>query len=325
MATERFPRILIVTNKSDITTDLVVRELRRRRVDFFRFNTEEFPTAARVHYSPTIDGVEGILSTSSGSYNLGEVTGVLYRRPGEPDTSHVIRDAASFADREAVSTLEGLWECMQGVWISRPSSIRKAEHKPLQIQVAKQLGFLVPATLVTNDLERLQLFRNNRDEIIAKSVSHGRIQSDHYHAAVFAVKLDNSEQVTRNEVAATPSIYQGFIHKKADYRVTIIGRSVFVARIDSLQHPDAVVDWRRAGSGKLTITPAKLPDSIIKSCFQMVRAFDLKFSSIDLIENQDSNFAFLDLNPNGQWGWLQLKTGESYAAAFVNELIKATE
>ena len=35
--------ILLISNKSDITTDLVVKRLHQRNILFKRFNTEDFP------------------------------------------------------------------------------------------------------------------------------------------------------------------------------------------------------------------------------------------------------------------------------------------
>lgn len=46
----------------------------------------------------------------------------------------------------------------------------------------------------------------------------------------------------------------------------------------------------------------------------MVRGFGLRFCSADLVLTPDGRHIFLDLNPNGQWLWLETEAGLPPAA-----------
>ena len=41
-------KVLLFTNKEDITTDFVVQELQQRKMDFYRFNTEELSKTVQI-------------------------------------------------------------------------------------------------------------------------------------------------------------------------------------------------------------------------------------------------------------------------------------
>jgi glutathione synthase/RimK-type ligase-like ATP-grasp enzyme len=47
----------------------------------------------------------------------------------------------------------------------------------------------------------------------------------------------------------------------------------------------------------------------------MTRALGLKFSAIDLVVDVHGDVWFLELNPNGQWGFVELATGQPIGAA----------
>jgi hypothetical protein len=42
---------------------------------------------------------------------------------------------------------------------------------------------------------------------------------------------------------------------------------------------------------------------------ELVRSLGLRFCSADLVLTPDGRHVFLDLNPNGQWLWLELEAG----------------
>lgn len=51
-----------------------------------------------------------------------------------------------------------------------------------------------------------------------------------------------------------------------------------------------------------------------------VRSFGLSFGVIDSIITPDDEFIFLEINPNGQWAWLEHKTGLNISQAFAERL-----
>jgi hypothetical protein len=53
-----------------------------------------------------------------------------------------------------------------------------------------------------------------------------------------------------------------------------------------------------------------------------MNSFGINFASIDLIVTPSGEFVFLDLNPNGQWLWLEVELGLPLVAAMADLLTK---
>jgi len=46
------------------------------------------------------------------------------------------------------------------------------------------------------------------------------------------------------------------------------------------------------------------------------------FGAIDLVLHPERGYVFLEINPNGQWGWIEDFTGLPIAAAFADLLVR---
>ncbi len=115
----------------------------------------------------------------------------------------------------------------------------------------------------------------------------------------------------------SPAIYQELVPKRFDIRVTIVGKKIFAARIDSQSDPQAAVDWRHTANPQLPHQQVTLPADIEGRLLRLMDRLELNFAAIDLIETPDGEHVFLEVNPNGQWLWLDdmLKLGISQAVA----------
>jgi glutathione synthase/RimK-type ligase-like ATP-grasp enzyme len=49
----------------------------------------------------------------------------------------------------------------------------------------------------------------------------------------------------------------------------------------------------------------QLPQEVESQCVHLTRALGLAFGAIDLILTPQGEYVFLEINPNGQWAWLQ--------------------
>ncbi len=117
-------------------------------------------------------------------------------------------------------------------------------------------------------------------------------------------------------------ILQREISKASDLRVTVVGDDVFAVSIDSQTQTETEVDWRKGDGLQLGHAITQLPDEIASRCVELVRAMDLRFGAIDLIEDREGRYWFLEINPNGQWAWLETRTGAPIASAIVDELAR---
>ena len=121
----------------------------------------------------------------------------------------------------------------------------------------------------------------------------------------------------------TPVFFQEGIQKKAEYRLTLISKHDFVCRIDAKHINDAEVtlDWGVTEPDKLVHVTDKLPIDYLNKLHQMLDEFGLNFGAFDIIRDEDDTLYFIELNPNGQWYWIEIITKMPMVRAMV-ELIE---
>ncbi len=306
--------VLIVTNKTDITADLVVLELQRRGAPYVRFNTEDFPQKVQVAWTLGTDGVDGYLRFPRVDLSLRDIRSVWYRRPSAPDIAESVRSSGfrKFARRESQEALLGLWRTLDCFWMSFPDAINYAGYKPRQLVAASRLGFRVPKTLISNSPEDAERFRSQHGQVIAKPLYSGDIEHEGHNKVVFATPIAPTNLAASRNIHLAPTLFQEYIQKELELRVTVIGTVVFAASINSQDVTGALHDWRRASPETLCFRSYQLPHPVSEKCARLVASFGLTFGTIDLAKTPSGEYVFFELNPNGQWGWLESPTGDPY-------------
>jgi glutathione synthase/RimK-type ligase-like ATP-grasp enzyme len=310
--------ILIVSNARDLTTDFVVLELQRRDLAYVRLNAEDLPRAT-VRF-----GVEAADDWSIDLFGRRiagpEISAGYFRRPGAPEPDKAIAEPAehSYCAAEWAALLRSLYPRLGGRWLNSPTAIAQAEDKPGQLILARTLGFDVPETLVTNDLVSLETFLQG-PPAVAKPLRHALLDGD-VEKVIFTSRIDKAVARDARAVAAAPFILQREIVKQVDLRVTVVGERVFAAAIHSQESVDAEVDWRQGAGGHLRHEAVHLPGEVAARCIALVKALGLGFGAIDLVLGRDGRHWFLEINPNGQWAWIESRTAQPIAAAIVEEL-----
>lgn len=307
--------VLIVTNRADITADLVILEFQRRQTPYVRFNTEDFPQLVQVSWELEDKGVDGYIRLPRTQLALRDVRSVWYRRPSPPAIAETVKTPAlrEFAYRESQEALSGLWRTLDCFWMSRPDAINLASYKPRQLKVAKELGFKVPRTLISNAPNEVERFRAECRQIVAKPLFSGIIGAEEGREIVFTTLVPDGDPCSSKGIEFAPILFQEYVPKDLELRVTVVGKKVLAASINSQQVEEAIHDWRRASVSSLLFRSYTLPKYLSEKCARLVAAFGLTFGTIDLVKTPDGSYVFLELNPNGQWGWLERATGDPYA------------
>lgn len=301
--------ILIVTNRSDYTADFLILELRRRGAPYFRLNTEDFPERLHITWQISSGDLSGYMEAAGKApTDLNEIRSIWYRRPVPPAASLLSDDpvARAFAVAESEAALEGILASLGCFWVSDPYSIRRAELKPLQLTVAERAGFTVSPTLLTNKPAAAEEFvRSTQGATVYKPLRRARIIRDDAVHLIFTNPVAQEEKAELSRVRHAAALFQRYVHKEVEVRATVIGDEVFAAAIHSQEHPDARHDWRRVSSRDLRHESHELPASVSAKCVDLVRTLGLRFGAIDLILSPEGEYYFLEINPNGQWAWIQ--------------------
>lgn len=298
-------KVLLLTNKDDITTDFIVKKLREKRIDFYRINTEEIGVSLQIVLNIGL-GNYSLFEVNSGlEINLLSFDAVYFRRPEVMvNTEKLTPGEANFVRGEFAYLLEGLYKILaEKRWLNTVDAIRIAENKVHQLLTAKKIGFSIPESLITNRPDAARCFSDEKGELIIKPLKSGLVEAGVEEGVIFTskIRIDDSNA---HRINALPVFLQSHIKKKADVRVTVVGKRVFAALIHSQVSEEAIVDWRRSEK-PLAYEQIELPEEISNKCIQIAVELGLNFGAIDLIQCLDDSFLFLEINPNGQWAWIE--------------------
>ncbi|NLH79665.1 MAG: ATP-dependent carboxylate-amine ligase [Phyllobacteriaceae bacterium] len=304
-------KILIVTGEHDSTADLMVLHLADRGVAFERFHPQDLPRDATVtvRFGPN-HPPEGRMTTLGTPIDWSEIAAVWYRRPQAFSLSTGLgAEEREFAFHECTAVTQGMWRSFDAFWVNHPDRIRIAESKPLQLTLAGRLGFRLPRTLFTNDPGEVRaLWDACGGAIVYKSMTQGvlgqSVQKSVYTNRVTAEHLARAD-LLRN----APGLFQEEIPKAADLRITVVGERLFPIEIRSQTDPDALVDWRRGAVPNMAHVPCTLPAEVERACLALNRRLGLHYSAIDMVLTPDGEHVFLEINPSGQFGWIESVTG----------------
>lgn len=315
MAVTKTGPVVVITEADDQTADMVITELNRRDVPVVRFNPADIgrDLAVSAWFGACPAPAAGQIRTPSRSAALSGIRSMYWRRPTWPAFEHLDAADARFAAAQVRHGLGGVLYALPGCrYVNHPLRNAEAEHKPLQLAVARRLGLTVPPTLVTNDLDEARRFITTHREVVHKVLRWTPYRQGGTGLTTW------TEPVTADEVdasvAVVPHLFQVRVDKAADLRVVVVGERVFAVRIDS-----DLLDWRTDYSA-LGYSVVDLPGRLEKALIAYLEHFGLISGSFDLALDREGEFHWLELNPNGQWGWLEEETGLPLTAAFADLL-----
>lgn len=306
--------VLIVTNEQDLAADLVVLALERREIAVLRCNTERL-TRWRLSIDP---GNAWELEDHLGRTASSETTSAVWWRRPEPPGCSVAHASASQEEAFASqwqAALEGLASVPGPRWVSSPAAIRSAEDKATQLAVAIRLGFRVPRTVWTNNTGSAKRLADS-GRLVAKSVTAAAWEDDSGPAFVFAHLLSQSELPHDDALALGPVAFQHPILPKRDVRVTVVGARALAAIAEPKR--DEALDWRL--DPNRSWAPYKLNPTDADRCVRLVAELGLRFGGIDLALDDHGQIWFLEINPNGEWGWLTEVADLPIVEVLVDEL-----
>lgn len=211
----------------------------------------------------------------------------------------------------------------KGVNIERLSYcqiIQWANSKIHQLNIAHQIELEIPKTILINNPEEAKRFISTiHGPIVTKPLSRGYIDDNNQPGAIYTNLIETKHLERIQQIRYTPPLFQEYVPKDVELRITIVGKNVFTAEIHSQQKKETRHDWRH-DTLALEHREHPLPDDIKLKCIQLAKMFDLEFGAIDMILTPDGRYVFLEINPNGQWAWIEEMTGLPISEAMIELL-----
>lgn len=234
------------------------------------------------------------------------ISGIWYRRPFGYAHDVTGRDGggsnrvAALAELERRAALLGSLDGFVRKAFNDIGRSRQANHKPLQLVRAKELGLTVPETLITNDPSAVREFV----DLLSGRVVYKMFSSPPH--GIYGTKFLEADDLARlGRLKICPAIFQEFVDGEFDVRATVVGDKVFSAKLCFDRSRD-YVDTRFVDA---EISSHQLPIDIEYALVELVRSFGLIYSAIDLRYSDDRGYVFFESNPEGQYLWTEIEAG----------------
>jgi MvdD family ATP-grasp ribosomal peptide maturase len=319
--------ILIITHSDDNESVASVAEaVARGGGHTIRFDTDRYPTEVRLSTYYGAAGDERLtLTNEEGEFDLREVTAVWHRRLnfGARLPATLDRQLRHASLGEASAAARGMLASLKAFRVDDVRHIRHAENKQLQLQAARELGLDIPRTLTTNDPAAVRAFAEECERgMVTKMLSSFAVYDEGRELVVFTNPVKPEDLKDLSGLSLCPVTFQELLPKSLELRVTVVGHRVMSASLDSQSSARAAHDWRRDGLRMIQDwRHYQLPLEVEEKILRLMDYFSLNYGAIDIILTPDGRHVFLELNPSGEFFWLERTPGLPISQAIADLLL----
>lgn len=311
--------IFIVSGLEDVHAQAVLTALARDGADAAVVDMRAFPRDAALALGFGGADDDRTLTLGGRTHDLRAVRAVWWRRPQPYGVDPAVTDPAAhnFVVHECHEAVEGLWRSLDATWINDPARDEAAARKVWQLDVARACGLSIPRTLVTNDPARARAFAEATG--VERTIYKAFQGTEEAWRETRLLRRGELDQI--DLVRHAPVIFQEYVPADADLRVTVVGERLFPAAIRS--RADAYPVDFRMDMGGARIEPCVLPAAVEHGLRRLMTRLGLVYGAIDLRRTPEGEHVFLEINPAGQWLFIEDQTGQPIASALAERLAEA--
>ncbi len=307
--------LLIYTTSYDTTVDLLIHRLGPEGC--FRFN---FDLWRDYKLEVTCDSFR--IEDPTGRYiQDASTTKVLWRKPFQ---TRELGGEVPLSDQDAYCE-EELWYTLREI-----INLLWAEGKVVLVEprADSRIGKFVQARVARRDfpVPDYQLRRGTQAghfagrEVVVKSLSSAAMGhwADKY--VLFTTKAEDSELCT-----TCPWMVQEYVEADKDITVAFVRDRLFAFELSRSRFLQQTIDWRElpVDTTACDWRPHELPTEIAQGVFHFMQDLSLHFGRLDFL-CADGRYWFLEVNPNGQWGWLDAEGTHGLLDKVVEEISPRT-
>ncbi|MGW2590310.1 hypothetical protein ACWCXC_08565 [Streptomyces sp. NPDC001515] len=297
--------VLVVTERESDTGDAVTLALQDLSVRVARFDLADVARRHVVLNAQCRGGRwDGSLAVGSRITDLDDIRAILWFHPGVPRirVNGMTSAEARWASGEATAGLAGVLGSLDCLHVNHPADIRRAEVKADVVAAAERSGLAVPPTWIGSDPPSARRFaRAAGGGVITKALTLPQITEPGSR-----VRSLYTAQVGVDDLGAVATgitQLQHRVHTRYAVRAHTLGTRTIAVRIDA-RTAAGLTDWR-ADLENLTYTPTTLPPSVGAALTTLAQHYRLPYAASDLLVDASGVWYFVDLNPSGQYRWLE--------------------
>lgn len=267
-------------------------------------------SALTIRYAPPERPRHQLAPFGEEPVDLDDVGVIWWRRPQPPALDPAIEDSEyrRFAISECHEAITGLWLAQECFWVNHPTRDEVAHRKAYQLAVAQQVGLRIPETLITSDPDAARAFIDRRGPARTIYKAFSATPQSWRETRL----LREEELLLLEQVRYAPVIFQEYVEARVDLRVTIVGDDLFAAAIHS-QESSYPVDFRM-DLAATQIEAFELPDCVEARLRDLMTQLGLVYGAVDMRLTPDDQVVFLEINPAGQWLFVEQRSGQPISA-----------
>lgn len=299
------PKVLILTKRSDIESDLIGIQLLKNGIDYIKINEEDIPLDLGVEFR--VGNKNGVLlKLRNKQIIIDNVKVVLFRYFDLKFLKYLTGIRQMYFEQQWYQIFKCLQTSLKCQWINNPKNTFDSENRLYQLLVAQKTGFRIPDTSITNIPSSGIKFSNQHSKrIVAKVLHHHEIIYKEYSHR-FPTSIVSTDYLSEsNELKYAPVILQERIAISEEIRITVINRRVFPVRITTNKYKSDYSDLHKVEEKFLNFEHFEIEKNVAKMCINLNRQLGLLVSSIDLLVDKKGETHFLEINPIGDWNWLE--------------------
>jgi glutathione synthase/RimK-type ligase-like ATP-grasp enzyme len=263
-------------------------------------------------WSSEID-IRGTVPTASGEViEVHTIDAIWWRRARFPQlVPSSVTDEAHVAviNNDCNAALLGvLFNQFEGRWVNDPNSTTYAENKLVQLQIARDTGFRIPRTLVSQNPREIRQFADALHRRVVIKAVRGTIE-----VPILTTWLTEEHLSTDQGLQLCPAVYQEYVQGNRHIRAHCFGDAVYSVLIESNR-----LDWR--GNYDVPMSPYQLSDAVEARLHNVLDRLGLVMGIVDLKLTNRGEIVWLEVNPQGQYLFAEALSGVQLTKEFVHFL-----
>lgn len=311
--------ILVLTNSKDFTAHYLCDQFKKNKVKFLRIDTDDFFNKYKFSFSKN----KVILHHGGKKFLPDDFSNIWFRRPyssiKKSDEFHPEKKFILYEYREMLEAF--LYNIPQAKWMNHPSNITFASNKINQLSLATKLGLTFPHTIVTQNPKEAIKFKKENQTIVTKVLYSGYIERDlsKKDSLIYTSEVTENHMRKISLVKNSPTIFQKKIKKLFDVRICYVDNKIYSTKLEKKDVNNIqILDIRKDNMRDVSYSKVEIPKNIETKVKSFVKEFNLRFSAIDMVVDENKNWYFLENNPNGQWAWMDIVGKQKIYKLFVD-------
>lgn len=312
--------VLILASEHDPSADAMVLALQERETEVHRVDLSWFP--AQLSMTAWLRGSHwrGHLRTAHRVIDLETITAVWYRSPRAfqpPDGLSTVERSHLIA--EAKYGIGGVLAALPVLWVNHPHRSAAAAYKPYQLALALRCGLRVPDTLITNEAAAVRAFAAE-GATVTKMLGAVSIVEEGHRKFAHTKVLDAADLADLRGVEHTTHQFQRWASKAHEARIIVIGDRVNAFTIHA-GSAAGFIDWRTDYDTN-TYAVTEPPAEVTTGVRSLLRELGLVYAALDFVVDPAGAWQLLEINPVGQYGWLEHHTATDLTGQLADLLAK---